>query len=424
MMKRTQVVLMTIVILAFAATSIFIYPQADDFHYITRTAEWGYIPSLVYEYMNWTGRYTTILFHYYSPLYWGTLFHYRLFPILLLILIHFSSVFMVRQIFGSKLKPREDQFFGLALTFLCLTSFHTISEGIYWFSSAYTYTFAIVVFNLAFALIWAEKKTTAKYIAAVIIGFILSGTNETSMVLWLYAVGVTGVIYWLQGNKIPKGLIFTFVISLIGALIVMKAPGNAVRASQFPKSHDFVRTISNALLYSFIDPFKFVTIPLIAFTLLNWHRLCELIDMDAWKKHKKYLVLFMMGLFFISFAPSLWGMGRRPNTRTMNVIVHCYILLFFPLVLTFLKGKIQEQAWFRCVVILLLVCWPNYYLAKDYLTGDIQKYADQWKKNMESGGNIYFSKDEAAKSIHFDFLEDNNAEAYRKFMKMHPGFYQ
>lgn len=419
MLKKTQVLLMSLVLLAFAATSIFIFPQADDFSYTSRVFELGFWGAQISEYMKWTGRYSATAFLSLSPMVWGELWQYRMMPIILLLLIFASNVFLMREIFGSRLQKNESWFFGLALTFLTITGFHTISEGIYWLASSYSYTIAIVFFNISFALIWAQEKSNLKYALASISALILTGCNETSMVIWMYALGVTGFFQWQKNQKIPKGLVTVFIVSLLGAIIMLISPGNAIRAGYFEKSHDVIRTVSNALLYSFIDPFKFLTLPLIVYSWINFERIKEILQMEEWRKHRRFILLAMMGLFFISFAPSLWGMGRRPNTRTMNVIVHAYLLIFFPFIVVWVRSRPWEN-WMRYGVILLIVSMPTFRLVKDYVDGGIFGYGELARVKIKSGGERTF--DDAPKTIHFKFIE-RPAPHFESFIKHRPEFY-
>ncbi len=410
---------MSFVLLAFAATSIFIFPQADDFSYTSRVFELGYWGAQVSEYMKWTGRYSATAFLSISPLVWGSLWQYRLLPILLLLLIFGSYVFLIKEIFGSRLRKYEEWFFGLALTFLTVTGFHTISEGLYWLASAYSYTVAIVFFNLSFACLWAEQRSPLKYALASLSAFILIGCNETSMVIWIYTLGATSFFQWQKNGRISRGLILVGLVSFIGALIMIKSPGNAIRAGYFEKSHDVIRTVSNALLYSFIDPIKFLTLPLIVFTWFNFSRIKEILRLEDWIQHRRSILLTLMGLFFISFAPSLWGMGRRPNTRTMNVIVHAYILVFFPFAVVWVRN-LPWKRWMKYAVVLLFVSMPTVRLISDYLDGGIQNYKELVLMNVRSFGEKTFEN--APKSIHFKFLE-KPAPHYESFYRYNSKFY-
>jgi len=202
---------------------------------------------------------------------------------------------------------------------------------------------------------------------------------------------------------------------------MIKSPGNAIRAGYFEKSHDIVRTVSNALLYSFIDPFKFLTLPLVVYTILNFSRIRELIP-ESIQKYKKELILVMLGLFFISFAPSLWGMGRRPNPRTMNIIFQNYLILFFPVLLLFLKN-LNVKRWMSYSVVGLLFCMPVTRLVSDYFSGRISAYNKMWEINLSTRGKISPEKSEVPLSIHFSFVEIP-AEHFEKFLKARPEFYE
>jgi hypothetical protein len=111
----------------------------------------------------------------------------------------------------------------------------------------------------------------------------------------------------------------------------------------------------------------------------------------------------------------------------MNVIVHSYLLVFFPLVVLWMKAKWFEKPWIKYTIALLLISMPTINLVRDYLSGGIQNYHALWQENMKSMGDVYFSKSEAPKSIHFDFIDGTNPfakRAFSSFTEFKPDFYQ
>jgi len=421
MFKKTQISVMSVIILLYIVTSFFIYPQADDYWYADKFFTMGYWGTQVNEYMTWNGRYVATAFLSGSPLVWGNLAWYRMMPILLIILLWISSVFLIRNIFKEKIRKGEDFFLGLALTYLTIMASHTISEGFYWLSSSYTYTFSLVFFNFALGLFWKKDKTYRDYILVSLFSLLMIGSNETIMVLWLYTILVSEFLFYLEEKRLRKGTIFVFVVSLAAAIFVLAAPGNSIRASYFEKSHQVFRTLGNSVLYSFIDPLKFISLPLIGFMLLNLNRVRELITFEKWQSKRWILLSFWMGIIFMSFAPSLWGMGRRPNERTMNVIAYFHLLGFFPIACLFLKemlSKIPNQFG----LILLMVSVNNFFLIKDFF-GPLEAYQKRWDLIIESKGEYIINEDKLPKNVYFQDIERHKPN-FKSFLEKKSKFFQ
>lgn len=391
------------VLVLFAIASIYCLPQADDFAYAYKILNWGLWGAQTFEYMNWNGRFVATFLLSTNPLVWGDITHYRLYPVVLIVLLFLSSVFLMKCLFGKKLVKYEAWFFGLALTFLSIMGFHSIPEGLYWLAGAYTYVMSLVFLNVALGFYFHPAKNVFTYSMASLFAVLLVGSNETVMVLWLYTLLIVEGWHYLETRQVRKGAVVTFIISFIAAIVVIKSPGNSIRAAHFEKSHQVVRTVSNALLYSFIDPIKFLTLPLCVFFLLNFERLNSLVPWRRFYKRRWLSLGLFLGLFFISFAPSLWGMGRRPNARTMNVIVHFYVLSFFPIALMFIRCLPRPR--YRVKLIFLLgISLNTYNLVKDFL-GPFQNYS--WEKITHRQNEVFEAKG-LPKSLHFHEVDLDN----------------
>jgi hypothetical protein len=420
MFKKSQISVMSIILVMYMMTSFFIYPQADDYWYAAKFFDMGFWTTQVQEYLTWNGRYVATALLSTSPLVWGSLTFYRLYPILLIILLWLSSSFMVRNVLREKLVKGEAFFIGLALTYLTIMAFPTVSQGIYWLASAYTYTLSLVFLNFALGFFWKKNKSAFDYFMTCILSILLIGCNETIMVLWLYVVGLTELLYFLKEKKIRTGTIIVLAVSLVAGIFVLVAPGNSIRAAHFEKSHQVFRTLGNSLLYSFIDPIKFITLPLLGFLLLNFKRVQELVYFEEWKKHRWLLLAFWMGIIFMSFAPSLWGMGRRPNSRTINVIVYFHLLGFFPIVCLFLK-EIPKKIPQHIGIVLLVTSLNNFYLIKDFF-GPLEAYQERWKVIVETDGEKIINEDQLPRSIYFGDMIRFKGN-FRLFLEKKPDFF-
>jgi hypothetical protein len=421
MLKRTQIILMTCVLLIYGGISFYTYPQADDYWYAVKYFNNGFLQTQINEYMGWNGRYVATAVLSGSPLIWGNLFHYRLLPILLLVFLFLSSSFMIKKVFKDKLGPKENWFYGLALTYLTITGYFALSQGLYWLSGAYTYTLSLIFFNFAFGYFWSFQKSLKENLLVCFFAFLLIGCNETMMVLWLLTITLREFFLYLELKQVRKDTILIFVFSFIMALVVLKAPGNAVRAGFHTKSHQVLRTVGNAFVYSFVYPIKFATISLVVLSILNFESLRSLFDLDWLRKYRKWLSLSFLFLIFISFAPSLWGMGRKPNERTMNIIIFFYFLGFFPVLFSYVQ-KIPESLKKPWPIFFLLFSMNNLDLVTDFF-GPFQFYQDRWKRIIETKGDEIIHEDKRPKSIRFNDIEAHTGD-FKTYLSRNHKFFE
>ena len=213
------------------------------------------------------------------------------------------------------------------------------TEGIYWYAGAATYQFANVLTLLAYSFLIKAYRSAGRvrsvyYVFAGIATILLTGLNETSMVIHL--VGVFYFIVWSKicRNKWEPGLFVILILCIVGVSIVYLAPGNGVRGSNFPTGQSpwaFVEagifTVYLGLKWLFLTP--------IWILILLQDPSNPFFARQAFPSPSKgippWVGWFMyFSLLYAATFVGFWSLGFRPPLRTQNVIFMIFLwgLLF------------------------------------------------------------------------------------------------
>lgn len=420
---HTLAFLSFIVLGLFSYVAIYSYPQVDDYWYIDRALNSGVWESIVSEYLTWTGRYTATLLLSVSPLGWGTVSHYRLIPFILIALSFLAYLSFFKVIFKRSLSET----LSIALIFTCIfiAGQPAITQTIYWWAGSSTYTVPTIFTTLLLAVYFSQLSKFFRLPLLLALSMLIIGSNETSMILMVYASACLLFMDFITSKKFKKEHILLFIWCLIWGVVVLKAPGNSVRAHQFEKSHQVFRTIGNSFVYSFVYPIKFLSVAMI----------CSLpLILPYWKDHawikylsqnKKWILLLVFGFFFMTFAPSLWGMGRRPNSRTMTVIFHGYIFVLSPLVALFIKGNWLKKIplWILPIGFIYSINFQN--IVTDFAFNKFEYFDERWTQIIETKAAEQMPFDESKRSmtLYFNDVEPIRP-TFQKFLEVRPEFFK
>lgn len=229
--------------------SFFAYPQADDFTFVNSLNKFGWFGSQINWYKTWFGRFSSTILLI-SAGYTDLPILYKIFPVLAI-----AGYIFAFYIASGKLLPEISKKFRLvfALTMLLLyvSGMSSLAQEFYWFTGWATYApanIAIIIFLSYLDSIKDDKI----YILLILLGVFVVGSNEVSMLILIVFVFAA-----LCKDLKNKRLRLMAAIFALFSLVVVLAPGNAVRAA---KEHDF--------LFSLVASFG-LTGTLIGIWLLN-----------------------------------------------------------------------------------------------------------------------------------------------------------
>ncbi len=325
-------------LVSYALLGLLAYPAVDDYDYARKAIEKGFWNTWVYEYLNWNGRYIATAILSFNPLTWKMFDLYHLIPSFLILGLLAGTCSLFNELFNGVTTKQRSYQYAFIFVFLFLYRHFTLEQDLYWMAGSITYTLPITFYSFGLSHMLKYLRTSkglekfTHLVVAIVSAFILIGSNETIMVIWNFTL-LSAIIYqWVYSKKFNSGLAILFIFSLIFSFSVLLAPGNSVRSNRYLKSHDFFRTVGNSITYTLVYSIKFLSPPFVIFLVLNKKLVQGLKSkyqlLTPNKKNLRFICFVWFGVMFLTMAPSLWGMGRRPNDRTLASSIYFYYLLF------------------------------------------------------------------------------------------------
>jgi len=332
--ERITLLFSSFFLIVLIGLSQFSYPAVDDYNYAIKAFERGFWNSQVTEYIRWNGRYIATAILSFNPLTWGWFSGYQLIPTFLLTCL-FGGLYFFLSTFAPAFSPKKKVSLIIIFLFLYWMRHFAIAQNLYWMSGSITHTLPLSLILITYSLlykIYAQRFNLWSYFIAIFLTILIIGFNETIMLGHCFLLFMMSVYQFVNFKKIPKSMIFLLLVAGACFFFVLLAPGNSIRAARFEKSHLIFRTISNSLTYTIIYSIKFLSPAYILLFLYFRKQIKEVLSQFKIAKYNpnnfKIVCFTCFGLLYVSIAPSLWGMGRRPNDRTLNMVMFIYEVLF------------------------------------------------------------------------------------------------
>lgn len=347
-------VLLLAALIPYLAIAFFSLPMADDWgmaHMVRAKGFWGahhhwyQVDGGRYVGMGATSLYALIT-NLSPSLYWIA-------PWLMIFGSFFSFYFLLFAV-GSQFFSRRTLGWGfLGLTLIYIARIPNIAEGYYWLmgSTCYTLGNILVLFMAGFLILHHRTASFRRRIIYTILSLICAaaavGVNEILMLLMLICLIAYILFLFIRKHSNRHDVLIVFMITAICSVIVITAPGNAVRGSFYPDRHQFLFSLSSSLSWTFGFVKNWTCDALIlSSTLLLLPfitRVSHHISIPV--KSRKWLFLFpvfWLGLIVLSFFPGFWALGGPPPERAWNLTYFVFIL-----------------GWYTCVVIYTLLLLPD-----------------------------------------------------------------
>lgn len=396
--KKVVLLLLAIVLLPYVIISFYCHPAGDDFSYAASSMHKGYWFSYFRDYHIWNGRYTSNFLVFASPLVWNSFFIYKLIPLLLLVLSYFSLLFFIQTITNKKITEVELHLFASTVLVLYLYNAPSFTETFYWYTGAITYQLANVLTLVYLALLYRHcdgdycfNRTIHTSLMLLLIPSIC-GFNEVIM-LFMLAFHALFSFKWIRYKKENKGVaVLLLLIVASAASIMLFAPGNAGRASNFPEKYQLFHSIYMTALQTVRFMFKWIIqVPFIAATVLFVPVSKRLAEVSPFFKNNFYvspLITFLClpAILFLYVFPAYWNMGMLGQHRTLNAAYFFFIPLWFMnvhIAVNQLSAKVQQtiipNAKYKVVFTLLLFAGSflannGYTVCVDLLSGGAISY--------------------------------------------------
>lgn len=345
------IIVLVLSTLPLAVLCAYSHPYYDDFGFSleshetwSRTHQLKEVIKTAYEHsktirQKWQGTYTGTFLTNLQPGLFGEKY-YGLGPLFLLLFFVFCFFLLSFTLCSSAGMERGVScgIAGWTVTYLLLFM-PSIAEGIYWFNGGIGNTFIYSVIALSIVL-GIKLCTSDKRYARILIGislavcaFILGGGSYTGGIFCLL-VGLFFAI-WLLLKHNKKGCVILAVtlLFLVCFMHSISAPGNQIRAHMIGASESAALSIIKALYYGTALIGQYITLPLLALTLLFLPIMTEAARSKF--RHIKHPVLLCAAaylLFCAQLTPTLYSGVFLGADRTVNTYFFSFVLLWLTVV--------------------------------------------------------------------------------------------
>lgn len=320
---------------------LFNHPAADDFTVSDHTDLKDIFNAQVHYYQIWGGRYFSNLVLSLNPLYFKSFLGYKLFTLFIMLMFVYFLFSLLTELPKNSLNFKNRILLTLSIIFLYLYAMPSVSQSFYWMISSVIYQTGLILIMmfLKFYMKFLREKNKSSGILLKLILFLLiiavSGSSEISMVIGIMIISTLAIINVLSNKKFNPLLLLLIFTSIIFSLVMLFAPGNSIRALQYPDNHNFILslTLTFSTLTEYLISWIFQT-PLLYISLLTIPVTCK-IKMNSSLKNSSfffnpgYSILFFLLILFILFFIPVWSIGNVPFSRTVNMIYFVFLAGWF-----------------------------------------------------------------------------------------------
>lgn len=350
--KRVMIFLIIVYLLSLiplCMISKYNYPSADDYTNGASTYhlwnETHSVPQIlidatgrtVDEYGGWRGCYTSSYLSALPPCIFGQEWTF-LTPLISLLLLSLSVVFLVDQIVGRMLKA--DRRIGICISmvilFISVQSLPSVArcEFLYWYSGAcnyaYIHAFALIFYGLLIAVATHQgKRRKVDIVLACVMAFVTAGGNQMSSLNGTIVVlSVIALIIWCKKWKEYKVLLIPLLCYLASFVLSMAAPGDWVRM-QYTTSMGPVKAVLVSLYYTFnyaVDEWTTWPVMLLEVMLVPFFWMLAK-NITIRFRYPVLVIAFGYGMVSAMMTPPLFAVSNIEAGRIQGLVYWMYILV-------------------------------------------------------------------------------------------------
>ncbi len=219
---------------------------ADDYCLKSAVDEQGWLGYVTSMYTGWTGTYSALALQGIIPS-----ARELVVPILLWLGIGFAALFLFARALLRRFLPAAQSIELLALAATCLflavflSSLPNLHEVLFWYTAMAAYGVPLLVAPLLATLILTANSPWAAW-PLFVLCFILAGFNPYVMTLQVGLLGL-GLLAARRAPRLRVLILAGLLGAVLGAVVVILAPGNAVRAAELGVRPDLPKAVLGAL---------------------------------------------------------------------------------------------------------------------------------------------------------------------------------
>lgn len=392
-----SVILLLVIITIYVVTAFYAMPYADDFCFgWTNKTQGSLLSRYLHLYQNWNGRYTSDLLIQFHPINLNSLLAYQSIAVIgILLTVMGFSVFIYS--ITQKLKPAF--LMGCTLAAFNLTLMPAISDCVYWFGGFINYHLGVILllFHVALLVLYFRsnsKHRWAYYTASWLLLVAVVGIHELAALI-VTSTYFVAVLSNRTSNRKRIPLLTLFITAVAGLLIVLLAPGNAVRSSHFSNQHNLLHSLmySGAQMVRF--GFYWIVNPayiLLACLTIKYGK--KFIRPDAIQPHLAILLTALCGSWFLAFFLPYFATGMLGQHRTAAFAFAIFIptslllIVYYNEVISSISSRIKNLQVsikvFSVAMFFSLLFWGNTFtLTSDFVNGHMIDYKKQFMQRQQ-----------------------------------------
>lgn len=327
---------------------------ADDYCSDYYARGLGLLNSIMYWYVNWTGRYSAAAFDW---LVFAKVFgpHGAHLVPPITIAIWLATTIATVHVSLKAIAPRASVMaaaiaIGVSLVLAVMVLSPQIPQSYFWLNGIRLYSLPLVVMTLmVFLFRWTLprlKPTWSLWLVATAafgLTFVNGGFNEILAVLQLLLLSYMAGVHWLSHGRRVDVALRILAAAILGAVasvvVVALAPGNAVRMAGLPPSPSVARWVA-LTIRSHLHFFHHVFLSPLRLTAL-----LGALSVSAWvgtrhggqisSRWRTIVVPFLAGLLLpiICIIPAVYGYDSQPPARSLSIaafaVVTCWMYTSF-----------------------------------------------------------------------------------------------
>lgn len=351
--KRAALVILLLSVLPFLILTIFSNPAYDDYGFAITAMKRGFLTNQKLWFYSTTGRYFSTAVLTMGPITFGSFIGYKIVA-LIIILLTFASIFSFITailVTGVALVDR------LVLAGLIMALFSNqmpdVTEGYYWMPGSISYQLAsaLTLFFMTLMIRSVKRQQGSKavlFLAGSALIFAIVGSSETSMIILLLLVSSVTIKAFSIKSASRRLLLAFLTVTVLCAVVVISAPGNAARSSYAPGRHRFFFSVAMSLAQGAGFLLDWLTNPAFILSTLLFIPAADMLSVKSGLLRKHLYVhpltsvFLLLSIVFLGFFSPYWATGMLYQYRTVNTVFFFFLLGWFISILicvSYLKEK-------------------------------------------------------------------------------------
>ncbi len=473
--------LMLLCLIPMAVLGFYNHPVGDDYHYgYEAIRAWRENGSLIAvlkaaatgtaeQFHIWQGTYSAMFFMHIPPQVFGDFF-YKLYPTVLLVCFTGGFFYLTHALLCTWYKANRNAWILISslLVLLFTQQVPLTGETFYWYNGSMYYTgFLACTFVFWGGMIKSLCKPTAtKAVVLSLLALFIAGGNYTSllpaMIILVLVLLCYGYRFFVKKESVKKPLILLVVVflsMLVGFLISVLAPGNALRQATSWKISP-VSAILKSIYHSARYCIYWNGVWSVLFVIFATPALFQVIaGCDRKFKYAPVVCGLIFGIYCSSSTPTFYAQNNGGAARVFCLVYYLMILAlamiyFYALgaLYNFLKSSKKEKlsqnpekicvyvtgAFFAVLVLGLTICrpWSEAYVkphaftaTKALVSGDAAYYDNQYQERVAvlenaSVSEVVFAPLDVPESLNYslflgDLSTDENMDVNQKVAQIY-----